>query len=352
MGRRGVGLWAGAVLLVASAAWAQPQSEDALLRECYMLRQQGQHRPALERCQRAVQIARTGRSVAQLAITEFALEQWAPAATHLAEALADRVHPWVQQNRATLEETLGRVRPHVAELAVGSNEREATVTVNGEVRGTLPLVTPLYLAPGAVRLVVRARSGEEIAREVTLAAGQRATESVQFVRTTVVVPSVVAVPSPPPPVPTTSLAVPPTTSPAVPPVVVAGVSPPVATPVPSSTRRVLAWTAGGAAVAGLALSLVAWRLREGAVADYAGQCPAEVESATEMERCAGLHAAAQTDVGQWQAVSTAGLVAGGVFAVGSAVLFATLSSGRSGERRAVRCGGGPGVVGIGCEVAF
>lgn len=328
MGRHGTGVWVGVVLFSADAAWAQPQSDEALLRQCYTLRQQGQHEAALERCTRAVAVARSGRSVAQLAITEFALQRWAAAATHLAEALADRANPWVQQNRATLEETMSRVRPHVAELSVEANERDATVMINGQTAVTLPLATPLYRDPGAVTLVVRSREGEAVTRTLTLAAGGTARESVQFAGRTA--PRRVPSPSPPPlPLP-----------------------PPGERVEQGSTRRVLAWTTAGVAVTGFGLSLVAWRLREGTVSDYTGQCPAgEVGDAAVVTRCAGLHAQADEDVSAWGTVTAVGLVAGGVLAVTSAVLFAT-APGRRTETRAVRCGSGPGVVGVGCAVAF
>ncbi len=338
MSARGCGRWVGVGLLATGPLWAQQQGpEEGLLRECFTLREQGRHDAAFERCSRAVGIARSSRSLAQLAITEFALHRWNDAATHIAEALADRTNPLPERSRAVLAETMTQVRPHVAELRVEGGEEGASVLINGAAVGTLPLAVPLYLQPGAVLLMVRPRQGAVVARRVTLTAGQTSTETVRVE-----------------PAGTAVAVVAPTASPAT----VATVMAPVAPPPPEqrassgSTRRVLAWTTAGVALAGFGLSLAAWRLREGAVSDYVGQCPTgEIDDAMRVTECNGLHTRADTDVDQWGTIATVGLAAGGVLAVTSAVLFATGSGART-EARAVRCGGGPGLVGVGCTVAF
>lgn len=337
MGSRGFGRWVGVGLLASGPLWAQQGPEDALLRECFTLREQGRHDAAFERCSRAVTLVRSSRSLAQLAITEFALHRWTDAASHITEALADQANPLPERSRAVLTETMLEVRPHVSELRVEGGAEGASVMVNGQAMGTLPLAVPLFLAPGSVLLSVRPRQGAAITRRVTLTAGQTATETVRAEPAATAV--AVAAPSAHPRA--AARVAPPT-----------AVTPPEPHAASGSTRRVLAWTAAGVAVAGFGLSLAAWRLREGAVSDYVGECPAgEVDDPAVVARCGGRRTQADADVDQWGAVATVGLVAGAALAVTSAVLFATSPSGRT-EARAVRCGGGPGLVGVGCTVAF
>ncbi len=281
-------------LLVAASLSLTPQVaraqsvEDALLADCYRLRREGNFSEALPRCEGAVAASRTGRSLAQLALTEVGLERWAFAVAHLTAALDDREHPWVMQNRAGLERSLREARSHLPADAV----------------------IPSVAAPPAV------------APSVT--------------PPPVVVPPPVAAPSAPPPV----VAAPP----------VAPVAP-VAAPSGPSTRRVLAFVAGGLAVGGFGLALGAWGLREGGVRDYNAACPSGAAEAGTVDRCTTAREVEQRDAGTWETVATVGLVAGGVFSVASAVLFATESASRSATAR-VRCDVLLGAAGGQCTVRF
>ena len=60
--------------------------------------------------------------------------------------------------------------------------------------------------------------------------------------------------------------------------------------------------------------------------------------------CEGLYGSGNT----MQALSVAGFVAGGVFAAAGAVLLLTAPSSRGREGLSLRCGMGPGDVGIAC----
>lgn len=340
--------WLAAGLLQAAPSYAQ-QSEDELLNRCYRLRTRGRFDDALAQCEAAVRTSRTGRSLAQLALTEIALGRWTAAAEHLTQAMADRTHPWVQRNRAVLDEAMTRVRPHVGVLEVEATEPGATVSVNGGDARPLPLAAPLLVAPGSVELDVRSPGGDVVRRTVTLAAGQASREVVTFAR---------AAPPPRVEAPPVLAVTPAATEVRTPPVATTP-SMPVVTPPPrperggsGSLQRTLAWTAAGGAVAGLGVALVAWRLREGAVSDYTVSCPAGDVDEVTAARCAAPHAQAVSDVGTWETVTTVGLVAGAALAVGSVVLFATVPSSRGGTRTSLRCGAGPGTVGARCGLSF
>jgi len=117
---------------VLAPALALAQSpEDALLNDCYTLRRAGRHAASLPRCEEAASRFASGRSLTQLALTEMALERWTAAATHLTAGLADRAHPWVQQNRTSVEDALRTVQTHVGVLEVGTNVTDATVSLRG-----------------------------------------------------------------------------------------------------------------------------------------------------------------------------------------------------------------------------
>lgn len=332
-GTRSVGFLA--CLLCTNPAWAQTPFE-ALLQECYSLRTRNRSAAALDPCRRAVVMSRNGRSLAQLGLTEMALGQWVEAANHISEALTDPSQQEPERRRA-LDTAMQSIRPRVAELVVDTNDPTASVTVDG--RAVPTGARPVFAAAGTVRLVVRPREGDEVTRLVELTLGRPTHETVQFAAAA-----------------TTTEAQrvevqrnvgggPAVTAPTI-------VSPAARARV-GSTQRALAWTAGGLAVAGFALSLVGWRLREGAVSDYLAQCPsADIADRMVFDQCTPRHATLLTVVDQWQTVTTVGLVAGGVFAVASAVLFTTTPGSRRTDARAVRCGGGPGLVGVGCVVAF
>jgi hypothetical protein len=282
----GSSLLAGSLSLTPQVAHAQ-SVEDALLGDCYRLRREGNFSEALLRCSGAVAASRTGRSLAQLALTEVGLQRWPFAVAHLAAALDDREHPWVIQNRASLERMLQEARSHLAADAV------------------IPVVPPVH-----------ARQPADSASPPPVATAPP-----------------VAATSPPAPSPT------------------ALVSTAVAAPSGPSTRRGLAFAAGGLAVGGFGLALGAWGLREEGVRDYNAACPSGSAPAGTVDRCTTAREAAQRDADTWEAVATVGLIAGGVFSVASALLFATESASRGATAR-VRCDVLPSVAGGQCTMSF
>jgi len=321
----------GFILLLAGALTptlaAAQSAEDALLNECYTLRRAGRHDASLPRCEEAAARFPSGRSLAQLALTEMALSRWVAAATHFTAALADADHPSVRQNRASIDEALNMIRAHVGALEVTTNVPDATLSLGAGPRVAVTRVA--FALPGPVTLTVRAADGRTLTRDVTLNAGQLTRERVDFAAA----PSTVAARGMPP----------------------AGIiAPPATTPPPPSisTRRVLAFTAGGVALAGFGLALVSWRQREAAVAVYLDlRCPTGDTSDAERTRCVGPHNTARKGESLWEAVTAVGLVAGGVFAVTSAILFATEPSRRE-PRTTWACAPSLGHPGGSCTVSF
>ena len=158
----------------------------------------------------------------------------------------------------------------------------------------MPASRPLFAPPGRVVVTLHALDGRSLTREVELSAGQVTRERMEF---SVAVTAVAANPTLTPP-----RVLPPPDRPLPPPTPTEG----------TSTRRVLAWTAPGIAAAGFGHALV---VRSDIV-----ECP--VAASTE-ENCGAEWGTADGERAQWEAVTTVGLIAGGAFAVTSAILFAT-----------------------------
>lgn len=299
-----IAVWLGVLTPAVAAAQG---AEESLLHTCFEERTAGNHAASLAACERAVALAPSGRSLAQLGLTEMALQRWVASATHLEDALADREHPWVQRNRGPVEGALRTVREHVGAVEVSTDVPEATAALGAD--PPRPVARTLYGPAGAATLTVRAPDGRRSTREVRLTAGE-------VTRVRVELPAAATTngserPVPPPVVPPQRPA----------PVAHTGLS----------TRRVLAFTAGGLAVAGFGLALAAWRLREDAVVAYNGStCPTgDTPDMALAARCGIERAAADSDRARWDAVAAVGLAAGGAFAVTSVILFVTEPSRRA-----------------------
>lgn len=273
-------------LLCGGVVQAQ-STEEVLLNECVEQRTARHYVEALAACERAMQLSRNGRTLGQLGITEIAVERWRDAASHLTAAMGSE-HPWVQRNRNVLEVAMTRVRPHVAELVIESEERGATALLDGRSVGLLPLTQPLFVDPGTFTVNVRGARGPMTAQRVTVRGGGR--EVLRFA---------------PAPAPAETPAHAPVVE--APPVV--PVVPPATEPV-SSPLRPLAWVAAGGALAGFATAIVGWRMREDSVA-------LENPCILSGGDCSAVRDDRETGV----LVTRVGLVAGGVFALTSTILF-------------------------------
>ncbi len=121
-------------------------------------------------------------------------------------------------------------------------------------------------------------------------------------------------------------------------------------------QRALAWTAGGAAVAGVALGAVFLALRNDEATSFNARNRDGV-SANDCPRGSSARACldAEAAVATRGAVAATGFVIGGAAAIASAVLFATLPSRAAPARLEVRgCGAavGRGGLAVTCEITF
>lgn len=175
-GRRRVFL---AVLLSGSAAFAQVGDArvTAILRRGVELRQQGRDEAALQEFRRAYQLSPEPRVIAQVAVAEQAVGHWVAASNHIGQALAASADPWIQRNRATLEQARQEIERHVGRLLVTGGVTGAEVFVDGERVATLPMTAVTVLAGSGV-MEVRAQGFAPVSRTVRVAAGETARERV------------------------------------------------------------------------------------------------------------------------------------------------------------------------------
>jgi len=322
---------------------AQPRDVDAMIRRGLDLRRDGRDQEAFETFEAAWQVSRGARARAQMGLAAQALGRWADADRFLREALAAADDPWVSGRRAALDRSLAEIDAHLGRLELRCNVVGAEVRVDGSLRGTTPLAEPLRLPAGSVTLQVGAPGYLAVTRQAMVTVDQTTREQIDLV----------AVP------PATVIATPVTVAPVTP--LVRRDDPPRHPPSPAevdpaSTRRVLAWTAGGVALTGLALGAVFLALRNGDASAF----NARNEDATPNNDCprgSTLPACvdAESSVATSGAVATTGFVLGGAAAVVSAVLFATLPARASAARAGLRgCAvtAGRGGSGVQCEVAF
>jgi hypothetical protein len=169
--------------LVAVAAWltalgggarAEADDEDALIRRGVELRKRGDDRAALQELQRAYQVAKSPRAAAQLGFAEQALALWPQAETHVSESLRAEADPWITKNRAVVEEALRTIRSHVGRIEISGGRPGASVAVNGQRVGTLPLAQPVAVSSGPVDVEVKAAGYLPAVKTVHVAAGEYA----------------------------------------------------------------------------------------------------------------------------------------------------------------------------------
>jgi hypothetical protein len=157
-----------AVALVVSPARADDRS-DALIREGNALRRENRNAEALPKFEEAYRIAPTPRTAAQMGLCKQALERWVEAEELIGGALLVNDDPWINKNRALLEQTLVTIKGHVGWVAVAGEPAGAEVTVADRGRGRLPLGGPVLVDAGTVRVEVRAPGYESMTETVTVA---------------------------------------------------------------------------------------------------------------------------------------------------------------------------------------
>lgn len=296
------------VLALAGPAGAQVDRVEAQFERGVTLREAGRDAEALEVFRGLWEETHGGRARAQVAMAEHALGRWVEALVHLREALATS-DPWVQRNRPALRGLLATIERRFGSLEVRGSPAGAEVRVDGSPIGVLPMAEPARVASGRVRVEVSAPGYATAVRAVTVGAGGVTRETVRL-------------------------------------------SPIGLAPTPAqrgSGLRTGAWIAGAAGVALLAGAAVSFALHESTVARYDAQClgrlaPSEAETAACRDD--------RDDEATLRTLSTAGLVAGAAAGVLSAVLWLAAPSRAAGGQAALRCGGGPGDVGVACGGRF
>ncbi|MFO0606011.1 MAG: hypothetical protein U0324_22690 [Polyangiales bacterium] len=323
---------------------------DALEQQGNRARTERRDESAREAFAEAWALCHGPRALARLGLAEKALGRWLDAEEHLAAALATR-DPWVSRQRAVLEVELVRAGDHVGELLLVGEAPPGAVWSIGARTGTLPMERPVRVAAGAVSVTVQAPGFAAVTREVPVAARTVVRERVELAR----------VPTPEPARPVAAAAAEPVAARAV----AVRVEPAVPTGMvrretAAGMFRVLGGAAGGAAVATLVATVALHVHREslinGANGAYVRDIRCNDNNAhleTDVQHCNAVHGPgveADASLTPWV---VAGYVVSGALAVTSGVLFAVAAS-RSREERVagLRCGGGPGLVGVSCGYSF
>lgn len=166
--------WFVALLILLASCFPQTlfaQSADALIDQGLALRQQGEDAQALPLFERAFAQDPSARPEAQLGLVQLGLGQFVAAELHLRQALASS-DPWVESNRAPLTEAHASAAEHLGTLEILGGLEGATITVNGEPEGTLPLATARRVLVGRCVIDVTAPGHRAYSTEVMIRAGE------------------------------------------------------------------------------------------------------------------------------------------------------------------------------------
>jgi hypothetical protein len=150
---------------------AEPETADQLVAKGVELRKKGDHAGALREFQAAHEKEPSGRTLAQMGIAEATLQRWVDAENHLSQALESSI-PWVEKNRATLEQTLQVVRTHTAEISIYGTTG-AVVTVEDKVVGRIPLATIPRVNEGDVTIKVESPGHKPFVQTLPAKGGSR-----------------------------------------------------------------------------------------------------------------------------------------------------------------------------------
>jgi hypothetical protein len=163
-------------LPTSAAAAPAPPTADALIEEGIALRQKHQFAEALELFQRAHAAAPSGKTLAQIGLTEGSLKRWVDAETHLAAALDAHDTPWIDnaKNREAISQALTLVRKHVGLVSV-VGPAGADVAIAGASVGRLPLPGAIHVAEGRVRIEGSGDGRESASVELLVPGGHELT---------------------------------------------------------------------------------------------------------------------------------------------------------------------------------
>ena len=174
---RVVNMLLGAIVLLSPAVGrsqsADPAQVEELIRQGNDLRRSGKDHAAVPVFRKAYDLERSARTAAQLGLVESQMGYWVASEQHLQEALAFSRHPWLEKNRAVVEQTLAKVQSYIGELDVFGAPTGAEVLINGKAVATLPLARPVRVAEGPVQVGLQAPGHITGTTTVTIEGGQR-----------------------------------------------------------------------------------------------------------------------------------------------------------------------------------
>lgn len=322
-------------LAIAAPALAQTGPVEAEHQRGMALRARGQHDAAAVVFRALYERTREPRALARQGLAEAAAHRWVDADEHLRTALGFATDPWVDTNRAALSRDLALIEGHLGAIEVIAPTVGAELRVNGDLRGRLPLPAPLRLLAGPVHLELNADGYAPLVREFVVPEGVAHPTRIELIPQPRSALATIASTAP-------SSAQPPRASTAV------ALAPAEAPPRPGATQRILGVTGlvlGGLGIGAGAIGLVLRNSNANNFNDHGCRLAAMGDT---IEQHPNPSCQDWYDGGNAMgAMSVVGFVAGGALAVTGLVLLFTAPS-RSSERMALRCGLGPGDVGIAC----
>jgi hypothetical protein len=183
--RAGASGWSTALTFLALAMAIGPSrfaiaapDDEALIKQGLERRKRGDDEGALRLFEEAARLSRTGRVMAQIALAEQALGRWADAEVHMVEALSVKADRWIDRNRKVLQDALADISSHLGTLEISGGVAGASVKIDGVEKARLPLERALRLPSGSVALEVAAPGYFPLVRQVVIAPGGRARETV------------------------------------------------------------------------------------------------------------------------------------------------------------------------------
>ena len=136
---------------------------------------------ALALFRRAHEVAPSARTHGQIGLALLALKRWKEAEEHLVAALESAPDSrWLQEHRQLLKDELEQVKPKVGSLVLIGTVG-ATVSVNDQVVGTLPLSRAVRVDAGVVKVRARAPGHDDFVREVSVEGGGGASVEIALV---------------------------------------------------------------------------------------------------------------------------------------------------------------------------
>lgn len=232
-----------------------------LIQEGVALRRTGDDEGALRRFQQAYELDHGARALGQIGLAEQALGRWVQAHGDLTHALEATTDPWIAKNAPALRRALAEVEEHVGKLDIRGGSADAEVSIDGVVRGKLPLPEPLILPIGIVTVRLSGAGLVAVQRSAQIRAHQVSRESFDPLAAASAPAEAEAVPVPQAVAPARETAAAPSHAPS-----------PADDRGPSAARRSAKWIAWGAAAASLGVGVFGYVRQSGATSDFNDNC--------------------------------------------------------------------------------